>query len=57
VRIVQFSDTHLSYLGGTPSKNMSCLIDYLNKELVPDLVINTGDIVIVNPARRGLSST
>ncbi len=49
MRIIQFSDTHLSHLGGTPSKNMSSLVDYLNKELVPDLVINTGDVVIVNP--------
>jgi 3',5'-cyclic AMP phosphodiesterase CpdA len=49
VRIVQFSDTHLSHLGGTPSENLSLLVDFLNAELRPDLVIHTGDIVILNP--------
>jgi 3',5'-cyclic AMP phosphodiesterase CpdA len=49
VRIVQFSDTHLSHLGGTPSENLSLLVDFLNEELRPDLVIHTGDIVILNP--------
>jgi 3',5'-cyclic AMP phosphodiesterase CpdA len=49
VRIVQFSDTHLSHLGGTPSENLSLLVDFLNAELRPDLVIHTGDVVILNP--------
>ena len=49
VRIVQFSDTHISHLGGTPSENMSLLVDFLNEELRPDLVIHTGDVVILNP--------
>jgi 3',5'-cyclic AMP phosphodiesterase CpdA len=49
VRIVQFSDTHISRLGGTPSENMSLLIDFLNEDLRPDLVINTGDVVLLNP--------
>ena len=49
MRIVQFSDTHISRLGGTPSENISLLADFLNEELRPDLVINTGDVVILNP--------
>jgi 3',5'-cyclic AMP phosphodiesterase CpdA len=49
VRIVQFSDTHISRLGGTPSENTSLLVDFLNEELRPDLVIHTGDVVILNP--------
>jgi 3',5'-cyclic AMP phosphodiesterase CpdA len=49
LRIVQFSDTHISRQGGTPSENMSLLVDFLNEDLRPDLVINTGDVVILNP--------
>jgi 3',5'-cyclic AMP phosphodiesterase CpdA len=49
MRIIQLSDTHLSHLGGTPSRNMALLTGYLNTELRPDLVINTGDLVIANP--------
>jgi 3',5'-cyclic AMP phosphodiesterase CpdA len=29
--------------------NMSLLVDYINNELVPDLAVNTGDVVILNP--------
>ena len=49
MRIVQLSDTHISHLGGTPSENFSLLAGYLNTEIRPDLVINTGDVVILNP--------
>jgi 3',5'-cyclic AMP phosphodiesterase CpdA len=49
MRIVHLSDTHISHLGGTPSKNFALAVDYLNTELRPDLVINTGDVVILNP--------
>jgi 3',5'-cyclic AMP phosphodiesterase CpdA len=49
LRIVQFSDTHISRQGGTPSENMSLLVDFLNEDLRPDLVINTGDVVLLNP--------
>jgi 3',5'-cyclic AMP phosphodiesterase CpdA len=49
VRIVQLSDTHISHLGGVASENISLLIDYINGELRPDLVINTGDVVVLNP--------
>ncbi len=49
MRIVHLSDTHISHLGGTPGKNFSRAVEYLNTELRPDLVINTGDVVILNP--------
>src|SRR3974377_161759 len=49
MRIVQLSDTHISHRGGTPSENFSLLAGYLNTEIRPDLVINTGDVVIFNP--------
>lgn len=49
MRIVQFSDTHISHHGGTPSENLSLLVDFLNEELRPDLAIHTGDVVILNP--------
>jgi 3',5'-cyclic AMP phosphodiesterase CpdA len=52
MRIIQLSDTHISHLGGTPSQNMALLADYLNDVLRPDLVINTGDLVILDPDSR-----
>jgi 3',5'-cyclic AMP phosphodiesterase CpdA len=49
MRIIQLSDTHISHLGGTPSQNMALLTGYLNDVLRPDLVVNTGDLVILDP--------
>jgi 3',5'-cyclic AMP phosphodiesterase CpdA len=49
LRIVQFSDTHISRSGGTPSENMALLAEFLNEDPRPDLVINTGDAVLLNP--------
>jgi 3',5'-cyclic AMP phosphodiesterase CpdA len=49
MRIVQLSDTHISHLGGVPAGNMSLLADYVNREIRPDLVIHTGDVVIADP--------
>jgi 3',5'-cyclic AMP phosphodiesterase CpdA len=49
MRIIQLSDTHLSHLGGIPAQNMALATGYLNTELRPDLVVNTGDLVIANP--------
>ena len=48
MRIVQISDTHISHLGGVPSRNMELVAEYLNHHLRPDLVVNTGDIVILD---------
>jgi 3',5'-cyclic AMP phosphodiesterase CpdA len=49
MRIVQISDTHISHLGGRASENFSCAADYVNEQLRPDLVIHTGDVVVLNP--------
>jgi 3',5'-cyclic AMP phosphodiesterase CpdA len=49
VRIIQVSDTHISHLGGRASENFTFLTDYINEVLRPDLVINTGDVVVLNP--------
>jgi 3',5'-cyclic AMP phosphodiesterase CpdA len=49
MRIVQISDTHLSHLGGVPSENFDRLVDFVNNDLRPDIVVNTGDVVILSP--------
>lgn len=49
MRIVQLSDTHLSHIGGVTSENFTKLVEYVNDVLKPDLVINTGDLVILSP--------
>jgi 3',5'-cyclic AMP phosphodiesterase CpdA len=49
MRIVQISDTHLSHKGGVTNENFSLLVSYVNDVLKPDLVINTGDLVILSP--------
>ena len=49
MRIIQFSDTHISHLGGVGYANAERLVDYLNEVAAPDLAINTGDVVILDP--------
>lgn len=49
MRIVQISDTHLSHMGGVMNENFALLVDYVNSVLKPDLVINTGDLVMLSP--------
>ena len=49
MRIVQFSDTHISHLGGVGHDNTERLVDYLNEVAEPDLAVNTGDVVILDP--------
>jgi 3',5'-cyclic AMP phosphodiesterase CpdA len=49
MRIVQISDTHLSHLGGIPTRNLELLITFINNELRPDLVVHTGDVLIADP--------
>ena len=49
MRIIQLSDTHVSHLGGIPAENLSLLADHLNREIRPDLVVHTGDVVIADP--------
>ena len=49
MRIIQFSDTHISHLGGVGYANAERLVDYLNEVAAPELAINTGDVVILDP--------
>jgi 3',5'-cyclic AMP phosphodiesterase CpdA len=49
MRIVQITDTHISHLGGVTSENFAILADFVNTELRPDLVVNTGDVSILTP--------
>jgi 3',5'-cyclic AMP phosphodiesterase CpdA len=49
MRIVQISDTHISHLGGVTSSNFSHLVDFVNDELRPDLIVNSGDVSILTP--------
>jgi 3',5'-cyclic AMP phosphodiesterase CpdA len=49
LRIIQFSDTHISHIGGVGHGNAERLVDYLNSVARPDLVVNTGDVVILDP--------
>jgi 3',5'-cyclic AMP phosphodiesterase CpdA len=49
MRIIQFSDTHISHLGGLGHGNAERLADYLNNVAKPDLVVHTGDVVILDP--------
>src|SRR5258708_1275709 len=49
MRIIQFSDTHISHPGGVGYGNAERLVDYLNEVAAPDLAINTGDVVILDP--------
>ena len=43
------SDTHLSHLGGVITENFSQLVDFVNDVLKPDLVVNSGDVVLLSP--------
>ncbi len=49
MRIVQISDTHRTHRGGVTNENFALLVEYVNEVLKPDLVINTGDLVILSP--------
>ena len=49
MRIIQFSDTHISHLGGVGHRNAERLAHYLNEVAAPDLAVNTGDVVILDP--------
>jgi 3',5'-cyclic AMP phosphodiesterase CpdA len=49
MRIIQFSDAHISHLGGVGHDAAERLVTYLNEVAQPDLVVNTGDVVILDP--------
>ena len=49
VRIVQISDTHLTHRGGVTNENFELLVEFINRELRPDLVVNSGDLSLLSP--------
>src|ERR1700761_8477667 len=49
MRIIQFSDPPISHRGGLGPDNAGRRVDYLNEVARPDLVINSGDVVILDP--------
>jgi 3',5'-cyclic AMP phosphodiesterase CpdA len=49
MRIVQITDTHLSHLGGVTARNFEAVVSFVNDVIKPDLVINTGDVVMLSP--------
>jgi 3',5'-cyclic AMP phosphodiesterase CpdA len=49
VRIVQVSDTHLTNQGGVTNENFERVVDYVNGELRPDLVVSSGDVALLDP--------
>ena len=52
MRIVQISDTHLSAGGGVTAANFEQLIRFVDDVLAPDLVVNTGDVIMADPDRQ-----
>lgn len=52
MRIVQISDTHLLAPGGVMSDNLSVVMEFINTELRPDLVVHTGDVIGIWPDDR-----
>jgi len=49
MRIVQITDTHISHLGGVTTRNFEAVVTFVNEMIKPDLVINTGDVVMLSP--------
>ncbi|MDD1478502.1 MULTISPECIES: metallophosphoesterase family protein [unclassified Arthrobacter] len=49
MKIVQITDTHLSHLGGVSNENFQQLARFINDQLRPDVVVHSGDILILNP--------
>ncbi len=49
MKIVQISDTHLTARGGRTQENFDRVVDYVNNTVRPDLIVHSGDIVIIHP--------
>ncbi|MBC2639802.1 MULTISPECIES: metallophosphoesterase [unclassified Rhodococcus (in: high G+C Gram-positive bacteria)] len=49
MKIVQISDTHLSARGGRTQENFDRIVEYVNDHVRPDLIVHSGDIVIIHP--------
>jgi 3',5'-cyclic AMP phosphodiesterase CpdA len=52
MRIVQISDTHLSHRRGVTEEHLLRVAEFVNGVLRPDLVVHTGDIVVLDPDAR-----
>ena len=48
-RIIQISDTHLWSRGGPMAANFRALAELVNRQVRPDLVVHTGDVVALTP--------
>jgi 3',5'-cyclic AMP phosphodiesterase CpdA len=49
MRIVQITDTHLSTKVGLTAANLERIAAFVNEQLRPDLIVHTGDIVVISP--------
>lgn len=49
MKIVQISDTHLTHVGGPTEDGFRVLAKHLNEEVRPDLVVHSGDIMVLHP--------
>lgn len=49
MKIVQISDTHLTHTGGPTEDGFRLLVKHLNEEVRPDLVVHSGDIMVLHP--------
>jgi 3',5'-cyclic AMP phosphodiesterase CpdA len=49
MKIVQVSDTHLTRRGGVTEHNFNEIVAFVNDVLRPDLVVHTGDAVVLDP--------
>jgi 3',5'-cyclic AMP phosphodiesterase CpdA len=49
VKLVQISDTHLTHRGGAVNSNFDALVDLINDQLRPDVVVSTGDLGLLSP--------
>jgi 3',5'-cyclic AMP phosphodiesterase CpdA len=52
MRIVQISDTHLSHRRGVTEEHLLRVAEFVNGALRPDLVVHTGDVVVLDPDAR-----
>jgi 3',5'-cyclic AMP phosphodiesterase CpdA len=52
MKIVQLSDTHISYLGGATTENLRAFIDLINA-INPTFVVHSGDVAILDPDNTG----
>jgi 3',5'-cyclic AMP phosphodiesterase CpdA len=52
MRIVQISDTHLSHRRGVTEEHLLRTAEFVNGVLRPDLVVHTGDVVVLDPDDR-----